>query len=183
MGEKWRAADTDGNASGLHRRPVQAAGARCIFPEGPPARRHRLPRAAERPAFAEADRAGARPATASGWPFSGSTTAAAAKAKGGWNEHTTLEARCSDLLHAIRHLARTRRTLEGASASSAAAWAAPVCLRAAAHADIASAGDLCRAGRSSRPLNDRRPACGRDPGRRARMAARAERGLRPRPRS
>ena len=83
-------------------------------------------------------------------------------------EHTTLEARCSDLLHAIRHLAGRadlgkRVGLFGSSMGGA------VCLRAAAHAAIASLVTFAAPVRS-RPLKIAGRHAEKDP-ERARMAA------------
>jgi fermentation-respiration switch protein FrsA (DUF1100 family) len=83
-------------------------------------------------------------------------------------DHTTLDNRCSDLLHAIRHLTGRadlgkRVGLFGSSMGGA------VCLRVAAQADIASLVTFAAPVRS-RPLKIADPHAEMDPGR-ARMAA------------
>ena len=90
------------------------------------------------------------------------------ESEGRLEEHTTLDNRCSDLLHAIRHLARRadlgkRVGLFGSSMGGA------VCLRVAAQAGIAPLVTFAAPVRS-RPLKIADPHAEMDPGR-TRMAA------------
>lgn len=90
------------------------------------------------------------------------------ESEGRLEEHTTLDNRCSDLLHAIRHLAGLadlgkRVGLFGSSMGGA------VCLRVAAQAAIAPLVTFAAPVRS-RPLKIADPYAAKDPGR-ARMAA------------
>ena len=90
------------------------------------------------------------------------------ESEGRLEDHTTLDNRCSDLLHAIRHLTGRadlgkRVGLFGSSMGGA------VCLRVAAQADIASLVTFAAPVRSQ-PLKIADPHAEMDPGR-ARMAA------------
>jgi alpha-beta hydrolase superfamily lysophospholipase len=90
------------------------------------------------------------------------------ESEGRLEEHTTLDSRCSDLMHAIRHLAGRadlckRVGLFGSSMGGA------VCLRVAARADIAALVTFAAPARS-RPLKLRARHSEKGPGR-ARMAA------------
>jgi alpha-beta hydrolase superfamily lysophospholipase len=90
------------------------------------------------------------------------------ESEGRLEDHTTLDNRCSDLLHAIRHLTGRadlgkRVGLFGSSMGGA------VCLRVAAHADIASLVTFAAPVRS-RPLKTADPHAEMDP-ERTRMTA------------
>jgi len=90
------------------------------------------------------------------------------ESEGRLEDQTTLDNRCSDLLHAIRHLTG-RADLGKRVALFGSSMGGAVCLRVAAQADIASLVTFAAPVRS-RPLKIADPHAKMDPGR-ARMAA------------